>query len=316
MKSYNTTELQISVVIPCFNAESTILLQLQALENQVDPPLFEVIISNNNCTDSTVDKIEHYADTSNLNIFIADASAVQGINFARNVGLAHASAPYVMICDADDVVGQNWLKNGSKNFDLYKIWSGSAIPIPNQEFPNDVQSARALFDHPQKSWQPPVLEQTGIFQILMGGNFGADRNYLLKLGGFDVAAPSPGDDNELAMRVLADGELIPVSKDVLIGYRSRTDPDYIARSYFLGAKSHAWLATQYGVLRESPYGNPILNMIKTHFVLPLKYLIYRKDTQWVDIVRRQQSARGFAAGFIIYGLLRQNSKKRIGEGWL
>lgn len=316
MKNYSTEDIQISVVIPCFNAESTILLQLEALENQIGPPKFEVIISNNNCTDKTVEKVMQYARTSNLNIQIADASAVQGINFARNAGLAKASAPYIMICDADDVVGEKWLAHGLKNFSYHRIWSGSAIPISDTEFPTDLKSARALFDRPDKPWKRPILEQSGVFQVLMGGNFGAERKYLLHLGGFDVAAPSPGDDNELAMRVLKDGEQIPVSKDVLIGYRNRTSFEYIARSYYLGGKSHAWLATQYGVLRDSPYGNPAKNLLKTYLLLPLKYLINRKDVQWRDIVLRQQSTKGFALGYLLYKVLRKQRIRRLGEGWI
>ncbi|MEU4207247.1 glycosyltransferase [Rothia terrae] len=316
MKHYSTDDLEISVVIPCYNVEKTIIQQLRALELQNNAPVFEVIISNNNCTDNTVSIVDSFAKTSNLNICIADAGAFQGINYARNVGIAHASAPYVMICDADDVVGVNWLQFGLKNFEVYKIWSGSAIPVPDTDFPEDFESARALFDLPKQDWAPPVLEQSGTFQVLMGGNFGADKNYLAELGGFDVSAPSPGDDNELAMRVLRHGDPIPVSKHVLIGYRSRTNADFINRSYFLGAKSHAWLATQYGVVRESPYGNPVINLMKTHLYLPFKYVLCRGSIEWKDVVHRQKSARGFSLGLVQYKMLKREKHRQIGVGWL
>lgn len=316
MKTYPIDNLQISVIIPCFNAEKTIVQQLLALEEQDNAPQFEIIISNNRCTDNTVAVVENFARQSDLNIYMANASREQGINFARNAGIAHASAPYVMVCDADDVVGVNWLQFGLKNFELYKIWSGSAIPVADTDFPDTVASARLLFDEPQQEWAPPVLEQTGTFQVLMGGNFGACKQYLAELGGFDVAAPAPGDDNELAMRVLRHGDQIPVSKHVLIGYRTRTDADFIARSYYKGAKSHAWLATQYGVVRESPYGNALSNMFKTHVLLPVKYLICRKDIRWSDIRNRQQSAIGFALGLVQYKILKRESRRRIGAEWL
>ena len=68
MKHYSTDDLEISVVIPCYNVEKTIIQQLRALELQNNAPVFEVIISNNNCTDNTVSIVDSFAKTSNLNI--------------------------------------------------------------------------------------------------------------------------------------------------------------------------------------------------------------------------------------------------------
>ena len=59
MKHYSTDNLEISVVIPCYNAEKTIIQQLRALELQNNAPVFEVIISNNNCTDELLPSLIH-----------------------------------------------------------------------------------------------------------------------------------------------------------------------------------------------------------------------------------------------------------------
>ncbi|HYO85436.1 MAG TPA: glycosyltransferase, partial [Dermatophilaceae bacterium] len=66
------SEPELSVVIACFNAESTLGLQLDALSGQLNPVRFEVILCDNGCTDGSVPLALSYRDR--LDVRVVDAS--------------------------------------------------------------------------------------------------------------------------------------------------------------------------------------------------------------------------------------------------
>lgn len=90
----------VTVVIPAYNAASTIGDQLEALINQRDAPPFEVVVANNRSTDATTDIVSSYADQ--LDVRVVPADGRQGVNFARNAGIAAARGEIVVLLDADD----------------------------------------------------------------------------------------------------------------------------------------------------------------------------------------------------------------------
>lgn len=61
MFSRNTEVMpELSVIIPCFNAEQTLGQQLEALSNQVCGRRWEVVLSNNGSTDDSIAVAERY----------------------------------------------------------------------------------------------------------------------------------------------------------------------------------------------------------------------------------------------------------------
>ena len=88
--------MKVSVVIPVYNAVSTILKTLESLRAQSFQPL-EIIVVNDGSTDGTLDLLHQQKD-----IKLLDHSH-RGIVPALNDGLAAASGDYIARMDADDL---------------------------------------------------------------------------------------------------------------------------------------------------------------------------------------------------------------------
>lgn len=105
----------VSVVIPAFNAARTIATQLEALTGQEDAPEFEVVVADNRSTDDTAEVAERFA--GQLELRVVAAFEYQGVNCARNTGIAAAKAECIVLIDADDVVGPRFLAEITGPFD-------------------------------------------------------------------------------------------------------------------------------------------------------------------------------------------------------
>ena len=100
--------MKLSVVIPCFNAASTIAAQLEALSKQQCSDTWEIIIADNGSTDETLNIVREYQHNLS-NLRIVDASGTKGSAHARNVGASVALSENLAFCDADDEVTPGWV---------------------------------------------------------------------------------------------------------------------------------------------------------------------------------------------------------------
>ena len=109
---------EISVIIPAFNAERFLPLQLEALDAQSGAPSYEVVVDNAS-TDGTASVVHRLAREVSYPLRLVSAPEHQGPGFARNVGAAHAHADLLMFADADDVVSRWWVRNGARAFESW-----------------------------------------------------------------------------------------------------------------------------------------------------------------------------------------------------
>jgi glycosyltransferase involved in cell wall biosynthesis len=174
--------MKLSVVIPCYNAESTIEEQLDALADQHWTEPWEVVVANNRCTDNSIAIVRSY-QSKIPNLRIVDASERQGQPFALNIGAEAALGEALAFCDADDVVGEGWLKA-----------IGDALSK------HDFVACRVDADKLNKEWNrnsrgnlqaiglsrynyPPFFSHAG------GGTLGVKKNLHQIIGGFDESFP-------------------------------------------------------------------------------------------------------------------------------
>ena len=101
--------VDLSVVIAAFDASATITAQLEALVRQEWSRSWEVIVADNGSTDGTAAIVSGFA-SEHPRVRLVDASTRRGPATARNVGVAHARGQLVAFCDADDVVGDSWVR--------------------------------------------------------------------------------------------------------------------------------------------------------------------------------------------------------------
>lgn len=100
----------ISIIIPSYKGENTILRCLDSLYNQsLAASMFEVIIALNGERDSTRERIEHYqAMHPEFNMIILELD-IASASYARNEALKKVKFSYVTFVDDDDYVDKNYL---------------------------------------------------------------------------------------------------------------------------------------------------------------------------------------------------------------
>jgi glycosyltransferase involved in cell wall biosynthesis len=89
---------QISVIIPAYNAERTIIETIQSVQQQTFQD-FEIIVINDGSKDKTVELVQSIQDES-VQIFSYENG---GLPVARNRGISHATSEFIAFLDADDL---------------------------------------------------------------------------------------------------------------------------------------------------------------------------------------------------------------------
>ncbi len=147
----------ISVIIPAYNEESTIIQCLESLRNQKDHSgnklsydIYEVIVINNNSTDTTAQTVEQWIQEHKLPNFHLITESQQGVASARKRGFDEVvyrcaqrksdQPHYLLSADADDTVFETWINAYSIAFlesksDLI-IGTSSFDDQPLKQYPN------------------------------------------------------------------------------------------------------------------------------------------------------------------------------------
>lgn len=95
--------LPVSVIMPCWNAENTILIAVQSIASQTRLPE-EVILVDDASTDTTAAVVERLPDLfPQLDFKIVHLDSNVGPGPARNIAWDLATSPYLAFLDADDV---------------------------------------------------------------------------------------------------------------------------------------------------------------------------------------------------------------------
>jgi glycosyltransferase involved in cell wall biosynthesis len=97
----------LSIVIPAYNAASTLGAQLASLEPQARDTDCEIIVADNGSADGTVATARRWSE--HMPLRVVDASARRGPAAARNIGVAAAGGDVLLFVDADDIVLPGWL---------------------------------------------------------------------------------------------------------------------------------------------------------------------------------------------------------------
>ncbi len=105
-------KFDISVILPCYNGADTLSEQFEALARQSMDGPWEVVFVNNGSTDSSALIAESYRGrVPNLRIIHASPKGqpLGGVDYSYSVGFAAAQGRAFLLCESDDVAGDNWL---------------------------------------------------------------------------------------------------------------------------------------------------------------------------------------------------------------
>ncbi|WP_127473817.1 glycosyltransferase [Microbacterium sulfonylureivorans] len=209
----------VSVIVPAYNAASTIARQLEALSRQRVDVEWEVIVSDNGSTDRTADIARSWA--GRLPLRVVDASARRGPSSARNAGAAAAHAPLLAFCDADDAVADDWL----------------AHLLPTLEA-NDVVVTCARIESPFSTTERPLFDLVTTLRMpfLPELPFGSSSRLAVsaeafrRVGRFDESLRT-GEDVDLSWRLQLSGYRLHECRDALIDHHHRSGFIATVRQY-------------------------------------------------------------------------------------
>jgi len=211
-----------SVIIPAFNAATTLGCQLRALADQEDAPPFEVIVADNGSTDDTRAVAETYRGI--LDIRVIDASARRGPAAARNIGTHFANAPLILFCDADDRVDRGWVRGLADALQHYRLATGPVIPAgpsPIVDVTQDMQpESRGL-----------TRRFMNLVPIAGAGHLGIRREYFEALSGFDEGMIC-SEDVDICVRAYIGGTRLGWAPEAVLYRSERVKLRQMARQRF------------------------------------------------------------------------------------
>lgn len=135
---------KLSVLIPCYNADSTISNTLESLVSQTYS-IYEIIIVNDGSTDSTKEMLLNYESKyENIKVF---NNSNHGVSYSRNFALKKSCGDYISFVDADDTLDKDFYAKMMKNINdevlvgsqIRKIKIGNKIELINNNSYNNVK---------------------------------------------------------------------------------------------------------------------------------------------------------------------------------
>ncbi|WP_017300590.1 glycosyltransferase family 2 protein [Nodosilinea nodulosa] len=202
----------LSVIIPAYNAESTLSAQLDALAQQEFSGPWEIIVGDNGSTDRTLEIARRYQQTL-PNLKVVDASAYRGAAYARNTACAQAKGDALLFCDADDEVAPGWLAAMALALEQHDLVCGwrEMIKLNNS---NDFSQALAsieghgLLHHPFRPFGS-------------ASNLAVKRVHHEAVGGFDGQFLAL-QDIDYCWRIQGLGITLHEAKDAVVNFRFRS----------------------------------------------------------------------------------------------
>lgn len=230
--------MQLSVVIPCFNAARTIGHQLEALCRQEWSQSWEVIVADNGSTDETGGIVETYAGRL-PGLRMIDASDRRGAAHARNAGARVAQGQAIVFCDADDEVGLGWLAAMGDALSRCDF-AANRIDFAKLNPPSIYTNLKnAQGGGLQRVAYPPYLPHAG------GGGLGVKRAIHERVGGFDESLPYL-EDTDYCFRIQLSGFELHFVPAAVMHVRFSSRPGSLFR------QARMW--AQYNVLMNKRYG--------------------------------------------------------------
>ena len=201
--------LNLSVIVPCLDAEATLAQQLEALVSQDWEGPWELIIADNGSKDGSK-KIAKTFQNRFPELRIVDAGGGRQLAaHARNVGVRAARSNFLAFCDADDEVGAGWVASMIEALTSHDVVCGQ---FRFDKF-NDARTASEL----AHAWKDGLF--TGRFLPGGGsGNFGIKRWLHEQIGGFDECLPH-GEDADYFWRLQLEGFALHYEPNAIVQVR-------------------------------------------------------------------------------------------------
>ncbi len=249
--------MEFTVIICTYNRSGNLPDCIAHLERQLDDADFEweILVVDNNSSDDTREVVERLATTSPATIRYA-FEPQQGLNHARNCGIAESDSRYFCYVDDDILVGRGWLAA------LYRALVendadavGGRIHLdPAVKLPPWVRGEVKGFLGFQDYGDEP-FRMDGIEKYPYGGNMAIARRVVDRIGLFDTRKGRKGEgrkrgelfkgaETDYFHRLAAAGDArIFYQPDAIVYHR--VQPHQLTRRYLLTIHYNAGLQKAY-----------------------------------------------------------------------
>ena len=208
--------MEVSVVIPAFNAENCIRRTLESLLRQTFKGRVEVIVVNDGSKDRTADAVKEFSK-GRKNISLIN-QANQGPAAARNAGARAAKGSILLFTDSDCVVEKDWIEEMLKPFSNKEI-----VGVQGRYRIYNKESLVARFVQYEVEERYQRMEKQPTIDFIGSYSAGYRRDVFLSFGGFDTSfKKASGEDPEISYR-MADKGLKMVFAPKAIVYHSHPD---------------------------------------------------------------------------------------------
>lgn len=177
----------VSVIIPFYNSEKTIVRALDSVINQTIKP-YEIIVIDDGSLDNSYFLVQHYIEQHPSVKFKLIKKTNGGVSSARNAGLKEATGDFMAFLDSDDEWFLDKLEKQLKVFDKEKSFSflGGLIYQPEPSllgklkeitlskliFKNYFQPSTVIF-------KKEVFDQIGLFDETQ--RYAEEGNYFMRI---------------------------------------------------------------------------------------------------------------------------------------
>ena len=233
-----------SVIIVNYNAGDFLQKAVDSLSRQIDQN-FELIIVDNNSTDSSMENLQtdHIA---NKHLIMAE----ENTGFARgnNIGAQHAQGKWILFLNPDAEADKDWLsqfRNAAAEFPDTVIFGGSTISTTNPSRLDGAGDCYFILGLPWRGgYTRPIEELPGIGECFSpcAASAMVRRDVFLEIGGFDERYFCYCEDVDLGFRLRLLGHkpvFWPAAR--ALHYGSGTTSVGSAFSVRLGTRNRLWM---------------------------------------------------------------------------
>jgi len=201
----------VSVIIPTYNREGTILRAIDSVLNQTYKNI-EVIVVDDGSADGTFDKVKQYQDER---ISLIRLPQCMGANVARNVGIKEAKGEYIAFQDSDD----EWLEEKlSKQIEYMKRNEYKVCYCAHTLYDQKIVKYIPENIHDKKRNEENIAEVLKVRNIVSTQTLVIHRSIIKQVGMFDESLPRL-QDYEYVIRLVKSVKIGYVAESLVNVYR-------------------------------------------------------------------------------------------------
>lgn len=199
LEKFDTAELKLSVVIAAKNEAENIPSLISAIKKQSYPAdFFEVIIVDDNSSDNTFEVVKsNISELSNFKVIHAKKKKYPAKKGTLDIGIKHASNPYIVITDADCIPSPGWLKSFACKFSQGNDFVFGIAPYrQTKSFVNKI----AAFENLRAHMIMFAFAKLGFPYSAAARSFGFSISAFKKIKGYENTAETLSGDDDLLLR--------------------------------------------------------------------------------------------------------------------